>query len=32
LALTIGGCDLESFTPYDQFSLLIFKSLDILIQ
>jgi hypothetical protein len=32
LALILRGCDLEFFTPYDQFSLLISKSLNILIQ
>jgi hypothetical protein len=32
LALTLRGCDLEYFTPYDQFSFLISKSLHILIQ
>jgi hypothetical protein len=30
--LILRGCDLEYFTSYDQFSLLISKSLDILIQ
>jgi hypothetical protein len=32
LALTLRGCDLEYFKPYDQFTLLISKSLYILIQ
>jgi hypothetical protein len=32
LALTLRGCDLEYFTPYDQFPLLISMSLHILIQ
>jgi hypothetical protein len=30
--LTLKVCDLEYFIPYDKFTLLIFKSLDILIQ
>jgi hypothetical protein len=30
--LTLRGCDLEYFTPYDQFPLFISKSLHILIQ
>jgi hypothetical protein len=32
LVLTLRGCDLEYFTSYGQFSLLIYKSHDILIQ
>jgi hypothetical protein len=32
LALTLRGCDLKYFTPYDQFLPLISKSLHILIQ
>jgi hypothetical protein len=32
LALTRRGCDLKYFTPYDQFQLLISKSLYVLIQ
>jgi hypothetical protein len=32
LPLTLRGCDMEYFTPYDQFPLLISKSLHILIQ
>jgi hypothetical protein len=31
-ALTLRGCDLKYFTPYDQFPLFISKSLLILIQ
>jgi hypothetical protein len=30
--LTLRNCDLKCFTPYDQFIVLISKSLDILIQ
>jgi hypothetical protein len=32
MALTLRSCDLEYFKPYDQFTLLISKSLYILIQ
>jgi hypothetical protein len=32
VALTLGGCDLEYFTPYNQFLILISKSLHFLIQ
>jgi hypothetical protein len=32
LALTLGDCDLGYFKPYNQFSLLISKSVYILIQ
>jgi hypothetical protein len=32
LALTFRGCELEYFKPYDQFTLLISKSLYVLIQ